>query len=230
MRRHQRHRFEAFERQPPGHQLEDHGSHRVDVGTRVDRTAGQLLGGGIGDGADELIRVGQPRLVALLAHVRDPEVHDLVDAAIAEVVRDDVGRLQIAMDDAARMGERQRGTHRRDDALQFLDRKPAAFGELVPQTGPAEQLHHQERPLRVVGVVVEDRDDVGVAKLGADPALTDEALDRRRAFQIRQNHLDRDVVAKQDAAGPVDRTHAAFRQRRKDLIPPVEDLTDREHT
>ena len=46
---------------------------------------------------------------------------------------------------------------------------------------------------------------------------------------IRQDDLDRDVVAEQDAAGAVDRAHAAFGQRRKDLIAPVEDLTDREH-
>ena len=112
----------------------------------------------------------------------------------------------------------------------LVDRKPAAFGELVLQAGPAEQLHHQERPLRIVGVVVEDRDDVGVAKLGAGPAFTHEALERAPGrSMIRQNDLDRDVVAKQDAAGAVDRAHAAFRQRRKDLVPAVEDLPDREH-
>ena len=54
-------------------------------------------------------------------------------------------------------------------------------------------------------------------------------LERLRPFLIGQDHLNRHVVAEQDAAGQVDRPHPAFRQRREDFVASVEDLTNREH-
>ena len=48
-------------------------------------------------------------------------------------------------------------------------------------------------------------------------------------LHIRQDHLDRDVVAEQDPAGAIDRAHAPFGQRRENLVAAVEDLPDREH-
>ena len=105
MRGHDRHRIAAFERQPAGRKLEDHHPHRIHVRPGIDRSAGQLLGRRVGHGADELLRPGQPKLVCLLPDGRHAEIHYLVDASIAEVVRDDVRRLQVAMDDVPGMGE-----------------------------------------------------------------------------------------------------------------------------
>ena len=53
---------------------------RIDVRARVDDAAGQLLRRRIGHRADELMRSGEPRLIAVPADVGDAEIDDLVDA------------------------------------------------------------------------------------------------------------------------------------------------------
>ena len=74
--------------------------------------------------------------------------------------------------------------------------QPDTLRQFILQARPAEQLHHQERALRVVGVVVEDRDDVRMAQLRAGAALADEPFERRGTLHIREDDLDRHVVAK----------------------------------
>ena len=94
---------------------------RIHVRSGVDDAAGELLGRRVSHRAEELLRAGEPRLVAALPHRRHAEVDDLVDpVAAAEVVRDDVGRLQVAVNDAARMRQRQRRADRRHDPLHVL--------------------------------------------------------------------------------------------------------------
>ena len=123
----------------------------------------------------------------------------------------------------------ERRADRRHDPLHLIDGERTALGQVLLQARPAEQLHHEERPLRIVGVVVEDRDDVRMAELRAGAALANEPLERPRAPVLRQDHLDRDVVAEQDPPRAIDRAHAAFRERREDLVATVEDLANREH-
>ena len=125
--------------------------------------------------------------------------------------------------------QRQRRADRRHDPLHVLHGQPAALRQFLLQAGPAEQLHHQERALRVVGVVVEDRDDVRMAQLRTGAALADEALERRGTLHIREDHLDRDVVAEKDPPRAIHRAHAALGERREDLVAAVEDLPDRKH-
>ena len=120
------------ERHPSGQHLEDDDAEAVDVGPLIDRAGGQLLGRGVRDRADELVGARQPRLVGGFAEVRNAEIDDLVDlVAAGEVVADDVGRLQIAMDDAAAVRELQRVAERRHDAPDVVHLQPAALGDLV---------------------------------------------------------------------------------------------------
>ena len=73
--------------------------------------ADELLGRGVGDRADELVRPGEPRVRGGFPDVREAEVHELVDAlAGRELVRHDVGRLEVAMDDAEAVRELERGS------------------------------------------------------------------------------------------------------------------------
>ena len=65
-----------------------------------------------------------------------------------------------------------------------------------------------------------------MAELRAGAALAHEPLERPRTGDVREDHLDRDLVAEQNAARPVHGAHAAFRQRRENLVAPVEDLPD----
>jgi hypothetical protein len=224
------HRVLSLERNAARQHLEDDRAEAVDVGSPVHRSAGELLRGRVRDRSDELVRPGQPRLVGGLADVREAEVHDLVDALPwRELVRDDVGGLQVAMDDAVAMGEMERGAQRRHDRLHVVERQSAALADFLLDAAAVQQLHHQERTIGLVGVEVEDRDDVGVAQAGTRPALAHEPLDRTRTGVVGADDLDGDLVAKQQAPRPVDGAHAAFGERGEDLVPAVKDLPDRQH-
>ena len=207
--RHHRHRIGSLERQSPAHQLEQQDAERIHVRSGVDDAAGELLWRRVSHGADELLRPCEARLVAALPYGGDAEIDDLVDSlAAGEVVRDDVGRLQVAVNDVARMRQRQRRAHRRQDPLHVLEGQPDTLRQFILQARPAEQFHHQERALRVVGVVVEDRDDVRMAQLRTGAALADEPFERRGTLHIREDHLDRHVVAEKDPARTIHRAHA----------------------
>ena len=81
----------------------------------------------------------------------------------------------------------------------------------------------------VVHVEVENRDDVGMAQAGAGAALAEEPVARARPAVLAANDLDRDLVAEQRPARPVDRTHPTFGQQRQNLVAIVEDLAGGEH-
>ena len=229
MRIQDRHRIDLTERGSAGHHLEDDGAEAVDVRPVIDYRARQLLRRGIGDRADELVRPGQPRFVRL-TDVREAEVDDLVHALIRrEGVRDHVGRLEIAVHDPRVVGKLQRVTDLLDDLLNVSHREPAVRSNLVFEAGTVEQLHDQERVLRLVGVEIEDRDDVGMAEPGAGPAFTEETLPGRVARLVGANDLDGDLVAEKGTSCAVDRSHPALGERRQYFVPAVEDLSGGVH-
>ena len=56
----------------------------------------------------------------------------------------------------------------------------------------------------------------GMAQLRAGAAFAEEPLAQfRRRVRRRLHHLDRDIVAKMDAAGAIDVAHAAGAERRR---------------
>ena len=128
-----RQRIVARERQPAGQHLEHDGAEAVDVGSRVDdrrRAAARARRRRSCRGTRAARSAASPRR---LAQVGKAEVDDLVDAlARAELVADDVGRLEVAMDDAAVVGELQRGAERRHDRRTSLERQPAALRRSLP--------------------------------------------------------------------------------------------------
>ncbi len=217
------------ERRAPRHHLEHDGAEAVDVRGRVDHAARQLFGRSVRDRAQELVRARQPRLVAL-PQVRETEVDDLVDALPRrELVRDDVRRLQIAMDDPLIVRELQRGAERRHDRLNVADAHPSPHRDFVPDRRTVEQLHDEKRMLLVVDVEVEDGDDVRVAEPGARAALPEEPLAALLAGVIAADDLDGDLVAEERPPRAIDRPHAAFREQAQNLVALVEDLARGEH-
>ena len=119
------------------------------------------------------------RVSSRVAQVGQAEVHDLVDAlAGSELVRDDVGRLQIAVDDAEVVRELERGAERRHDRLHLREAQPPLRRDFVLDRQPVQQLHHQERMVLVVHVEVEDGDDVRMAQARAGAALAKEPIAR----------------------------------------------------
>jgi len=219
-------------RNAPGQHLEDHRAHAVDVRARVHHCRGQLLGRGVVNGPDELVRPGEARVRGAFPDVRQPEVDQLVDPfARRELVRHHVGRLQVAMDDADAVRQLERAAERRDDAADVLDRHLSGRSQFVLEAASIEQLHDQERMAVRLDVEVENRDDVGMAEPRRGPALTHEAFAgsgyARQA--VAEDDLDRDLVAEQRPPCPIHRSHPAFGERSEDFVAAVEDLPGREH-
>ena len=174
----------AGERPPPGEHLVEHGAEREDVGPR-DPPAGlppvpatcrrpcpMIMPGARRERRHR--RVGRRALDQL----REAEVEHLHAAVAGD---HDVGRLDVAVDDAARV----RGARAR---RRFCTRNSSAFAhrqrpvrEQPVERRAIHQLHRDERDA-VVFVDLVDRDDVGMVERGggtAPPARTGVAVRRR---------------------------------------------------
>ena len=68
-----------------------------------------------------------------------------------------------------------------------------------------------------------------MAQLRTGAALADEPFERRGTLHIREDHLDRHVVAEKDPARAIHRAHAPLGERREDLVAAVQNLPNRQH-
>jgi hypothetical protein len=142
---------------------------------------------------------------------------------------DDVGRLQIAMDDAEIVRELEGEAERRNDRLDVRQCEPSARGDFVPDGKPVQELHHQKGMVFVVDVEVEDRHDVRMPEPGAGAALAEKALAHAAVRMIAADHLDRDLVAEERAFGTIHGPHAPFGKETENLVAIIEDLSGTEH-
>jgi hypothetical protein len=76
---------------------------------------------------------------SILQGLGQAEVEKLHLAGLGEL---DIGGLQVAVDDAALVGEFERFRHLAGDGQGFLERH-RPFDDAVPQRGTFHQLHHQ---------------------------------------------------------------------------------------
>jgi hypothetical protein len=169
---------------------------------------GGLLGRHVLRRAQHLGVLGLHRVRAL--DLRDAEVEHLGPRRPL-VLRDqeDVGRLEIAVDDAFAVGRRQRRADLADDRRDLGERHRAA-PQAIGQRLADQELEHQVR--RAVGqlVPVVDLDDVGVAQARRDLGLAAEPGERLGVGDVGVQDLDRHLLARQpDVAGDEHRAHAA---------------------
>jgi hypothetical protein len=222
--REDRHGVLARERRPPGDALEEHAAEREDVGPGVDLAlAARLLRRHVAGGAEQApgARGRDPARVP-----GDPEIEDLrpIDLPVAEV---DVGRLDVAVDDPARVGGGEGPGHARAERRRLGRREPGpeqALAEILA----LEPLHREvERALggAPVGDVL---DDARVPEPGERLGLGGEAaLHRRRRLApaaIRQ-HLDRDLHAAEPIGRAVDVPHPPGACQAFDLEPSGDELS-----
>jgi hypothetical protein len=151
----------------------------------------------------------------------DPEVRDLHAVGVVE---DQVGRLDVAVDDALGMGVIDCGRDLADqpDDLLRLEAQPTlddrgdrlALDELHGQVGQAALFAD-----------VEQRHDVGVRQGPRDPRLVVEPLDeglvlRALPGNVQADGLDRERALDEGVERLVDRTHRAVPDALLHLIPP----------
>ena len=188
----------------------------------IDVLPAQLLGRHVGDGAKDGPFPGQPEglrdLAVLcrfgLGQLGQPEVEDLHVA----VIRDHhVGRLEIPVDDALRMGCSQCIGDRSADLEDFRQGQPVGREDLV-QALAFDQFHGEEAD----ALVFLDRvhvDDVRVAEAGDGLRLALESFEAARiGGEIGGEDLQGDVAVQLRVAGAVDLTHPALADEGGDLV------------
>ncbi len=214
----------AGEESAPGQHLPEHDAERPEVGAAVERPAARLLGGHVGGGAEDdpldgavardRGRVGEiARGRLLLPGLGEPEVEHL-DGAVGP--EPDVGRLQVAVEDALVVRGGERGGDLRRDRRDLVGRDRAAPDPLVEPLA-LDQLHDQ-RKMAVERLEPEQRGDVRMVERGEQPRLALEAgaplgVGRERLGQQLQRHL----APEPRVAGAVDLAHAATAEQGGDL-------------
>ena len=156
---------------------------------------------------------------------RQPEVGDL-DAAAVDVGEQHVLRFDVAVDQAGLVGGTEGGQNRLEH-VEGLPRAERAVGaDQVAQRATANQLHRKE-DMALIGALVIDRDDVGVAQPGGCVRLADEAGDELFVVsEARMHDLEGDRAVQSTVMGLVDHGHATASEAASDPVAPVEQAPD----
>jgi hypothetical protein len=133
--------------------------------------------------------------------VRDPEVTDL---RLVVLVEKDVRWLEVRVDDAARMRERETGRDPIGEPDRVRERERAGALDALLQRRAGNVLHDDERqPVDLTDV--EHADDVRVGELRERAGLFDEELAQGPVSGgLRVEHLDRDLAAERGVLREID--------------------------
>jgi hypothetical protein len=186
----------------------DHAE-RVDIGAPVDRVAVDLFGAHVLGRADQVR--GHGRRLADLA--RDAEIRE---QGPVRSLHQDVGRLHVAVDDAAPMGEIEGGGDLAEYGHQVCP--GLRLEHALAQGAPGDVgSHHVEDVARMAEV--EDRQDVRVLELGDRFGLAAEAPDEVLvAGPLARQDLDGDQAIEATLVGQIDDRHTALPEEGVDSI------------
>jgi len=201
----------SLERDPSGQHLVQDDAQGVQIGPVIhDHTLG-LLWRHIVWGAQHGAGAGQP---AGVAGAGDAKVGHFGPAVGAE---QDIGRLDVAMNQAAAVGKVKGAAHLLDD-LQRLLLTEGAPGQSIEQGSPLQTLHGDIVNAGLLTHIV-DGDDVGVAELGSGAGLALKAGDEFWVgLKMLRQDLERGVSAQRGLEGLVDNGHSAPAKLLNDLV------------
>jgi hypothetical protein len=189
----------------------------VEVGPAIDRGALDLLGGQVLGGTHHRAVAGE---VGALRRFGDAEVGDQ-NPTVAR--QQDVGRLDVAVDEAAGVGGTEGIGHLGADGEYGVELEGPVLVEVGPHGGADHQLH-DDGVDAVLGEGVVDRDDGGVGQPGGGDGLAPESLDEGMvAGQVRVEDLDGDLAGQHLVGGPPDLGHTARRDRVVQPVPTGQD-------
>ena len=197
--------------------LEEHAAEREHVQSRADLLrAPRLLGRHVAERAEDRPRLRGDHLV----EAGDAEVEEL-DLLHAAADEEEVRRLEIAVDDAARVhhAERLRHPAGERDGLVHVE---APVREAPGQVLPFEPLHGEELLARLDDAVVDVADEAGVAQLRDGLGLALEA--RVRGPRAIEADLHRHHLAREAVVGAEDLAHAPYPRELLELVPVPDDV------
>ncbi len=174
---------------------------RPDVAPLIDGAAFDVLGAHVRQRAEPALAGRRPVL-----RRRNPEIEDFHGTVSKH---HDVGRLDVAVHDAARVGGADAACNLDGDPNGFLEGQPAP-----PQSRPhrlAVVQRHREEQLSVVGLSnLQDGADVRMIERGSRAGLHEKAFLRRGlCAEVRREKLQRDVTSKPFVVRLVDDPHPA---------------------
>jgi hypothetical protein len=194
-------------RDPAGERLVEHAAERVDVGAAVDAGALDLLGRDVVDRADPHARLRQPALRAgVLGEAEVGEVGVIGAVAVGD---QDVGGLDVAVDEPARVRDVERAADLHEDRRGAAWVEPAGALDERAQVGALDEAHRDEQQAVDLARVV-DRHDVRVLERRGDPRLALEALaEVLVGREVRRDDLEGDRAVEREVRRPVDDAHPA---------------------
>ena len=140
---------------------------------------------------------------------------------VRQLLQEDVGGLQIAVNDPLAVSEGQPAQQLARDVQRPPERQ-RSFLEQVRQRLALEQLHHQKRHA-VVDSGIRHRNDVRVGQRRQRPRLPLETpAPLRDGGRILVQHLDRHLPAEVDLPRAVHDPHAAFAEAAQHLVTTVQ--------
>ncbi len=199
------HRPRALERRGASKALVEHAAQRVDVRPGVSALVADLLRRGVVDGAGEVRRdAGIGVSVA-----GEPEVGQVAVLPPALLRDEDVGGLDVAVDEPVRMraGQGLRDLIAKVDGPRRLERRLACkqSGEVLTVDVPHR---YPQLAVRLAGRI--DRDDVrviegrGMLRLGQEPLP-----EARVGGELLRDELQRDAALQPEVLGEVDDAHTS---------------------
>jgi hypothetical protein len=206
------------ERRLPGQHVEPGTPQRVQVAARVGRPAvARLLRRDVVHGADGGAAAGDAALLGT-GLPGESQVGQLDDELVLLAADEEVGRLDVAVDDVLQVGVVQGAAGLDHDLPRLLRVQPALALDVLVQVDAVDELHGEEVGAVGLGALVQG-DDVLVAELLGGPGLAAEALDHGGlGGHLGRHHLEGDLAAGLGVARPVDGPHAAAGDVREDLV------------
>ena len=193
------------ERRLTGNQLEEHAAEAVHVAPSIELAfAKRLFGTHVLGCAERQSGLGEPFRLGRRGGECDPEVGHDGNA----FVKQDVLRLDVAMDHVVRVGVVERGRDLPDEIDRSLDRNLFFAIEHVPQRLAFDVRHDVEEHVVRFSRVVQ-REDVGMAEICGELDLSTKAVVAERGGNFGPKHLEGDVALMFHVAAEVHRRHSA---------------------
>jgi hypothetical protein len=208
------------ERPPPGRHFIEHDAQRKHVRSRIDLFAAQLFGRHVADRADgdtgirQLVACRACLIVHAVHRAREPEVENL---HLPTLRQEDVGRLEVAMEQTLRVGSVQRVRERDGFVQDGIDVERAAPKTLLERLA-LEQLHDEVRPAVLLADVIQGA-DIRVVQRRNGARFPLEPRDAVPiALRRGRQHLDGDAAAETSVRGAINLAHAARPDGGEDFI------------
>ena len=189
--------------QTSGERLIQDDAKRVQVCPAVNRLALPLFRAHISRGADHAL--GQPRRCGTLGDFGNPKVRDI---GFARIVEKDIGRLEIAVDNALGMGIVDGRSDSGEDVGHGPNRERPVLEPIGERT--AGHIAHDDERLAVLLAVVVHRHDAAVLEHRHGPRLAIEAGAKSRVKKhLARQNLDGHRSSKAGIVGLEDGSHSA---------------------